>query len=80
MSDIRKNLHTYMTNYSNGGFLGCLKDIQYLLSNFGKEWSEYGREDWGRELIVSAEHMEKIIFRLQKLNEEFEIEMKVFNE
>lgn len=57
-----------------GMFAGVLESISEMLISLGKEWAEYGKEDWATKLIDCGEQTLSIAKSLSKLKEEFESE------
>jgi hypothetical protein len=66
-------LRTYMTNFP-GSFVGFFVALSDVLDFLNKEWTEYGRKDYGDVFKAVSDQCRGISVQLKKLHEEHEAE------
>ena|SRR5665213_355640 len=75
MFDLKKNLTIYMSHF-DGSFVGFFETVSEVLRDLGNDWDAYGKKEWGKVFISSADELMKISKSMAKIKVEHDKELE----
>jgi hypothetical protein len=69
------NLRQYMFHYP-GNFVGFFTDVSKVLKSLGKDWSDFGRKEWGDAFNGSSDKLLQVAGELAIVRDEHDLEQK----